>query len=277
MVNLLSVLIESIDLTIYSYVKPGMMHRYSSHFRDLHKFSRYLTCSLDVYLGAINYGQRVAQGRATFPSVPVGSLISEALNDTARAVGRVEIPSYHLILVPSVIAVAYSHRQAGALKAELFRRATADLLNYNPPKESVAVYTALKRHGGILAEKLSTESITSTKIEVEKLTLHDIYSRLADVDRALKTYIKGLGTLISCGKVFTNTVSEKEDRNAAAVETYFCLAKELGLRHVAVGKSLSLLELLKLDKELIKKGVDLTFMFPLLNLSILVGLLGGGQ
>ncbi len=264
MAGLLTALVEAHELSIYSYVKPGAPHRYSTRFRDLHTLFVNLTSSFDVYERAAKLGEDVARGRAGFPSVRVGELLSEALQKAEARLGAGTDPMIHIMLVPVTVAVSYSVNMRDRVDGALVRRALSDLLNYSDVGESLRIYESLKTVGGRYSALLDETMITPTKIRVESLRPADIFAEMSVKEPIFSLLGRRLSTLISASKRFIELETREVSTNAAAVEVFSELVYGVTGKKLRVYGDTDIVKALRYDKELEKSGVDLSpFIGPL--------------
>ncbi len=275
MIRVLKALIDSLDLGIYSYVKPGAPHRFSTHFLDLHSYVRTITESLDTYVKAIKLGEDVGEGRLGLDRVSIGGLISDALKASAKVLSFKNIPEVHLVLVPVVLVSSYSLKIESSKDGFLrrFSSGLKDILLYTGPQEVIKVYEGLRSYGGRYTEVIDYISITKGKILSERLSLIDFYSELGSKDFMLKFFSSKYDKLPTYARRFVETYVNSGDYNLAAINTYSHILNEavnMNLNLVMKSRS-DLLRLLKLDKELISEGKNYSTLIPVLISSILIG------
>ena len=275
MIRILKALYESIDLGIYSYVKPGAPHRFSTHFTNLHEFVRSFTESLNTYVKAIDTGFSVAEGRLGLNRANVGTLISEAISSSSRALGFKGFPELHLILIPTTIASSYAIKLGGNREL-IFKRiiqGIKDLLYYTEPKEVVKVYQSLRHHGGRYSEIISQVMLTPGRIESEALSLIDFYRELGSKDELLRFFSNRYSALITYALEYINRYLKTGDYNLAAINTYARIVQDMFniTLDLKMRSSSDLLNLLRKDKEFISSGMDFTKVIPILVASIFIG------
>lgn len=264
MAGLLTMLVEAHELSVYSYVKPGAPHRYSTRFRDLHTLFINLTSSFEAYEKAVKLGEDVARGRAGFPNVRIGDLLSEALQKAEARLGAGTDPMIHIMLVPVTVAVSYSVRMRNEVDGALVRRALSDLLNYSDVSESLKIYEALKAVGGRYSSLLDEIMVTPTKIRVESLRPADIFAEMSVKEPIFSLLGRRLSTLISASKKFIELETGEVSTNTAAVEVFSELVYGVTGKKLRVYGDSDIVKALRYDKELEKSGVDLSpFIGPL--------------
>ncbi len=264
MAGLLTVLVEAHELSVYSYVKPGAPHRYSTRFKDLHTLFVNLTSSFEVYERAAKLGEDVARGRSGFPNIRIGELLSEALQRAEARLGAGTDPMIHIMLVPITVAVSYSVRMSDRIDGALIRRAISDILNYSDVSESLRIYESLKTVGGRYSALLDEIMITPTKIRVESLRPADIFAEMSMKEPIFSLLGRRLSTLISASKRFIELETGEVSTNAAAVEAFSELVYGVTGKKLRVYGDADIVKALKYDRELEKNGVDLSpFIGPL--------------
>ncbi len=264
MAGLLTVLVEAHELSVYSYVKPGAPHRYSTRFKDLHTLFVNLTSSFEVYERAAKLGEDVARGRSGFPNIRIGELLSEALQRAEARLGAGTDPMIHIMLVPITVAVSYSVKMSDRIDGALIRRAISDILNYSDVSESLRIYESLKTVGGRYSALLDEIMITPTKIRVESLRPADIFAEMSMKEPIFSLLGRRLSTLISASKRFIELETGEVSTNAAAVEAFSELVYGVTGKKLRVYGDADIVKALKYDRELEKNGVDLSpFIGPL--------------
>ncbi len=275
MIKVLKALFEGIDLGVYSYVKPGAPHRFSTHFVNLHEYVRSFTESLATYVKAIDTGFSVAEGRLGLNKANVGMLISEAIASSSRALSFRGFPELHLVLIPTTIASSYAVKLGGTRELMLKRitQGIKDLLYYTESREVLKVYNALRQHGGRYSEIISQLMLTPGRIESENLSLIDFYMELGSKDELLRFFSSKYSLLVTYALEYVNQYLRSGDYNLAAIATYSRIIQDiynitLDLR---IKSRSDLLNLLRKDKEFIDRGRNFTKVLPILIASLFIG------
>lgn len=264
MAGLLTALVEAHELSVYSYVKPGAPHRYSTRFKDLHTLFVNLTSSFEVYEKAVTLGEDVARGRLGFPNVRVGELLGEAIQKSEARLGAGTDPMIHIMLIPVTVAVSYSMRMRNRVDPALVRRAISDLLSYSDVSDSLRIYESLKTVGGRYSSMLDETMVTPTKIRVESLRPADIFAEMSVKDPIFSFLGRRLSTLISSSKKFIELETGGMSINRAAVEVFSELVYGVTGNKLRVYGDTDIVRALRYDRELEKGGVDLSpFIGPL--------------
>lgn len=274
MFSVIRALIEGVDIAVYSYVKPGAPHRFSPYFKDLHNYILTFTSALSTYAECIEVGYSIADGRAGFTSVRIGDFIKEALRLSSRRLGTLNIPEFHVVMIPTVIAASYATKRSDKNFIENFKKGLNDVLLFNDPSETIKVYESLKSYGGRYSAIVENLALTPVKMKLEGVSIHELYVAIGKEDPVLRCFTQKLGTLISAFNTFTNSYLKYGDVNKAAVMTYGVLVNELlNLSITNYLESKSFTELLRLDREFHEKGISLPYMISLLCIPVFLGLL----
>ncbi|OYT47972.1 MAG: hypothetical protein B6U85_03825 [Desulfurococcales archaeon ex4484_42] len=275
MINILKALIDGLDLSIYSYVKPAAPHRFSTHFTDLHTYVKAVTDALGEYVKAIERGFRVAEGRLGLDRVGLGELIRSAISSSAKNLHLRGVHNLHLILLPVVITASYAYKLEGKSSNFInrFNRGLKDILLYTSTQEVLKIYNALRTHEGVFKELLTRISITPGRIESEGMNLLDFYSELGTVDRTLKFFARNYVAISRYGQKYVNIYVKTGDYNLATIQVFTDIALDVANVKLPIapeGMS-NIVKSLKIDRELIRKGLDLSDIIPILTSSIFVG------
>ncbi|MEM0038444.1 MAG: hypothetical protein QXS42_05400 [Zestosphaera sp.] len=269
-------LVDSVDMAVYSYVKPGAPHRYSVRFRDLRPFIATLTSALRHYMRSIELGVSVATGAMGLVDVNVGSLIRDSIQDNIAFLGRAPLPELHVFLVPACVASSYTLKLKERFTLQTFLSARRSLLIYSKPQEVVKVYEAFRNAGGDLGRALYESGVTSTKISSESLTLEEFLNILGNRYRYIGFTSSRYHAVVEASNEFIKEYERESDWNSAALTSYSVLLNALGsdvkppLRQRSKDEFKKALEL---DAELGSRNVDYTPLIPALAESILIGLL----
>ncbi len=274
MLSVIKALMESVDLAVYSYVKPGAPHRFSPYFKDLHSFILTFTSALDAYAACAEAGFSVAEGRVGFTSLKIGDLLKDTLRYSSRRLGSRNAPEFHVVMVPTVVASAYALRLGSKNFIEGFRKGLSDTLLFNDVSETVKAYESLRAYGGRYSSIIEGLMLTPTKIKLESVSIHDLYTEIGREDLVLNYFTGKLSTLISASSTFVSTYLKRGDANKAAVIAYGKLVEDLlNIRLLNYLEKSSFTDLLKLDKELHSRRTSLQYVTPLLCVAIFLGLL----
>lgn len=272
--RLLRHIIDALDLSIYSYVKPGAVHRFSLQDDDLHKYIRALTSSIHTYLSAVELGELVARGNLSFPSLGIGRLINQSISSSLRWIDRIYTAELHLTLLPSVTAISYALAIDKTAPLTTFRRAILNILSSSSVKDSLDIYHIIKDLP-IFTPIISELGITEGYLRVNSINLHDLYITLGRKLPSINVLVNKLDVIAGMSNKFLKTYYEISDYNIASVAAYIDgLEKVFGIQikvDLTKGRT-AINELFKIDKDLKSKGKDFNELIPLLNISILLSL-----
>ena len=275
MLKLIKALVESADLAIYSYVKPGAPHRYSMKFRDLHSFVRVVTSALDTYSRAVDIGEGIAKGRMGFTDSNVGSLIRKAIQESTHALEEALLPEYHVIMIPAMISASYTVKLKGAMTVDYYRKGVKSLLMFSKVEDTIALYEALRSCRGEAGRAIGLVGITPGKIRTERMTVLDLLSEIGKHQKFLQFYVKKHGEITELALRFVKQYLDIGDYNLASAQTYARLLESLaGVRvNPEIKGKDDFMKLLKLDNDMHRKGMNMLLSLPLLNEALFVGLL----
>jgi len=274
MLQTLSALIDAMDLAVYSYVKPGAPHRYSTCYGDLHAYTATLTSTLTSYARAHELGTDIARGRASLNKSGIGELISNAIRDNRKRVSEPPMLDYHLIMIPVVVAAAYSIKLDGKVALNTFAKGLKGLLMYSGPEDTLLVYEALRGVSGKLGRAVALSDITPGRIRMENMSLMDLLDAVGKNYITLAYFVRHHTSLAELAEKFIDLHLKGFSLNDAAVTIYSLLLKDIaGIQYSPVPKSKEdFLKLLKLDKEVCRKE-KFDHLIPLLSVPLFIGML----
>jgi hypothetical protein len=269
-------LIDSVDIAVYSYVKPGAPHRYSLRFKDLRPYVALLTSSLRNYLKSIELGASVAAGSLGFVDIGLGILIRDSIQDNISYLKRVHLPEFHIFMIPACVAASYTLRMRDKFVVQTYISARKSLLSYTGPQEVLKIYEALKNAGGDVSRALYESSLTSSKIISESLTLEEFLNLLSSNYKYLSFATTKYNYVLEASNAFIKEYEKEGDLNASAIASYSTLLSALGTAvkfpHKLEDKE-NFKKVLSLDVELSNKNVDYSPTLSPLTEAILVSLL----
>ncbi len=275
LLKLIKTLIESVDLTIYSYVKPAAPHRYSTRYKDLHSYVRIITSALDTYSRAADIGEDIAKGRMGFIDSQLGSLIRKAMQESTHALEETLLPEYHIVMIPAIISASYSIKLKGYLSIDHYRKSVRSLLMYNNIDDTLNLYDVLRTSVGEVKRGLSLAAITPGKVRTERMTILDLLSEIGKYHKSIEFYVRRHNAITELGLKFVRLYLDSGNYNLAATSVYSELLEYIeGIKvNTEIKDKNDFMRLLKTDAELHSKGIHLTHAVPLLNEAILIGLL----
>lgn len=274
MFKTLQYLIEAVDLSIYSYIKPGAPHRYSLHDEDLHKYMKTITTSLSLYAQACSLGESIAKGVLGTSSANLGKLISQAISASFSRLTSNAVVELHLMLIPTITAVSYVLTNERMMNLNVFRKIITSILMYSDVKDAVEVYSALKksdRYERFLIELGISEGV----IRTNSMNLRNMYMALCRKVVPLSTLIDRLDVTIGMVSRFIKKYDETYDYNLATVASYIYGLEALyniTFKLDVIKERNVMNELYKLDRELRGKGYNFNDLIPVLCVSTMLSL-----
>ncbi len=264
------------DLAIYSYVKPGAPHRYSLRFKDLRPYVALLTSALRNYLRSAELGVSVASGSLGFVDVGLGTLVRDSIQDNISYLRRVQLPEFHVFMIPACIAASYTLKMKDRFVLQTFLSARKSLLSYAGPQEVLRIYEALRNAGGEVGRLLYELGVTSSRIVAESLSLEEFLNVLSSNYKYLSFATTRYNYVLEASNAFIKEYERENDWNASAIASYSTLLNALGVNIKPPHKIESredFKKILSLDLELSSKNVDYTPLIPPLTEAILISLL----
>jgi len=268
-------LVEAIDLSVYSYVKPGAVHRFSIYDLDTYKYVRTVVSALDTYLQSVTLGESVAKGVIGFPSVGIGRLVSQAITSSLSKLGINTVVELHITLIPTVIASSYTLTNEKQFNLSTFRKALTTMMTYSDVSDALEVYGVLKKLDKF-SKVFEDSGLTEGVIRTNHMNLRSIYQVLGKHIRPLTTLVDKLDIIVGMSSKFIKVYEETYDLNLATISAYLHgLENIYGLSFkITTTKQSSITnELYRLDKELRSKGLNFNDMIPILCTSTLLSLL----
>jgi hypothetical protein len=260
-------LVESVEMAVYSYVKPGAPHRFSTRFRYIEDYLLTLTSSLDTYGQAYEAGLGIGSGRETPLTIGLGRIVQTALARSHKRLGSRARQSVNLVFIPVTVSVAYSLRQQNFVGS--FRRMLRSLLQVDDPKDTLALFEGVRTYCGeglVLAER----GLTQSRLVSERLSIGELLEVLSTSIRELNFLTRKLNTVLEVGSTIKTLVEKGLELNDVLVRAYLELAKvEVGKPFTEL-KEVELRSLYEIDRELTKSGRDLSHLVVPLALALLL-------
>lgn len=273
---ILRALVDSVDLAVYSYVKPGAPHRYSLRFKDLRSYVALLTSALRNYLRSAELGVGVATGSSSFLDVGLGTLIRDSIQDNISYLKRVQLPEFHVFMIPACIAASYTLKMREKFVIQTYLSGRKSLLSYAGPQEVLKVYEALRDAGGEISRSVYELGVTSSKIVTEALSLEEFLNLLSTNYQYLSFVTTKYDYVLEASNTFIREYEKGSDWNTSAVASYVTLLNALGINikfPYKLENREDFKKSLNLDIELSNKNVDYTPLIPPLTEAILISLL----
>jgi len=254
-------------MAVYSYIKPGAPHRFSARFKYIEDYLLTLTSSLDIYGQAYEAGLGISSGRETLLTIGLGRVVQAALARSHKRLGSRARQSVNLVFIPVTVSVACSLKQQNFVGS--FKRMVRSLLQVDDPKDTVALFEGLRMYcgeGPVLAER----GLTQSRLISERITVGELLELLSPRVRELGFLTRKLNTVLEVGFSIKTFLEKGLELNDVLVRAYVELAK------VEVGEPFSGLKeveqrvLYEIDRELIKRGRDLSYLVVPLALALLL-------
>jgi len=274
MLQTLSALIDATDLALYSYVKPGAPHRYSTCYGDLHPYIVTLTSALPSYARAHELGVDIARGRASLNRSGIGELINNAIRENRKKIPEPPMLDYHLVMIPVVVAASYSAKLDGKVTINTFTKGLKGLLMYSEPDDTLMVYDALRGVSGRLGRAVALSDLTPGRIKMENMSLLDLLDAIGRNYTSLAYFTRRHASLAELAEKFIGLHLKGFSLNDAAVTVYSILLKDVaGIQYSPIMQSKEdFLKLLRLDREICRKG-RYDYLIPILSVPLFVGML----
>lgn len=258
---------EALHLAVYSYIKPAAPHRFSAKFRNLESIVFSVTSSLDVYSQAFVAGVDVSSGKETLYTVGVGRLFYNSLAKSYRRLGVRTHQTLNLVLIPSTLSIAYSLRQYPF--ASSYRRIFSAILGVDNPKDVTTLAEGIRQFYGVGSAVLSEQGLTLSRMVTEKPSIGDILSIIGAKVRDLQYTLERIDYIIEVGMDTARIVASGADLNDVAVRAFLKLAQpECG--KLSKVSDINQKILYELDKELLKDGIDLSYLITPLTLTLIL-------
>ncbi|HIQ03523.1 MAG TPA: hypothetical protein EYH40_03795, partial [Desulfurococcales archaeon] len=168
--------IVSPTLTVLSYIKPGVYHRYSTD-RGLLDISGVGAAVYDVIVEAVERGVRVSKGDIPASSVQLGKMLCKVLRRVFSWTGRVDVVSMEMVLLYPLIALTLSYLKYRGLPGESQLYKSMNMfLTASTKSDALEVYSTVKLMG--VEEYVNTMEdygISKGRIEVESYNVYDIF------------------------------------------------------------------------------------------------------
>lgn len=272
--KVLQYLMDAVDLSVYSYIKPGAPHRYSLYDQDLHKYVKTITTSLNTYIQAVNLGESIAKGLLGIPSANLGKLISQAISASFSKLTSNTVVELHLMLVPTTVAVSHTLTNERVMNLNTFRKTITSIIAYSDVKDALEVYSVLKkldRYERFMIELGISEGV----IRTNSMNLRNVYLALSKKVTPLSTLADKLDVVVGMVSKFIKTYDEAYNYNLATVASYLYGLEALygiSFKSEILKERNVVNELYRLDRELRGKGYNFNELIPTLCVSTLLSL-----
>ncbi len=268
--------IGSVHAAVYSYIKPGAMHRYSPGPQPYNYMRVALSLSNEIYRLAIDI-DRASRGEIGLPDIRIGQIISRSLREGLVSLGVLAPLEMISSIIFSALALSYglSRREdkpSGLLKA------LYDILSTTTVRDTLELYDTLRRMGYNEAEYLELQGYTRGYLEVEGYRLID-FTRILANKHKLFSYIQPHNRfVVNIAERIIEDYDLGKDLNNAIVRGYVeLLAKEYSDLAKKLDEAVKLklmrtrdgLRLLyNIDQEIRKTGKSFDELIPVLILAV---------
>ncbi len=279
--------LDAFHTSACSYVKPGAMHRLSlSPMLDHYILAGH--AMLPVIEKAYRRGEEVARGERGMPEAGLGSLILDAARMIYAWTGR-PAPSLDAATGVLIIAAAAGHTYSSGKHVSLgeVRASAMRLVQASLPKDFADFYEALRVSGEHRAiDILEDKGLRPSRAGVEGLTLLDAFEALGEKHPAYSALSPRTGLFTHTADLIRSRYEEKRSLNDAVVYAYASLIRDglpadlRGMLEEAGGKGYMSTRdggriLLKLDREMLKRGISLDKYVPILTMVLAALMLEG--
>ncbi len=249
-----------------AYPKLAAPHRFSPH-------EDYDVCMLTAYaaLEEVSYlGERLEElrrGSRTLAELGLGEAMSRAVQRALREVGHgLDIGIALSSPIATVLAYGTVRGMSFGDALNIVKRA----LVLSKPEDAVHLVKVLRLLGGEYAWFLEQCDLSERSVEVSGLSLRNVLERLSSVSKLFKPFVD-LDRVLEVASFIKKDLDRGEGLNFAIVRSFLALAKSMEGLEVEIPQKFSssiVLNLLRLDGELRKKGVDLRYLVPYLVLGL---------
>ncbi len=274
--RVLKALLEGCHLGVYSYIKPGGVHRLRLGEAPFHMMSSCIGV-LEFIEKALSYGELVRKGSLAAGGVELGKLLSKALRESYVWTSYKVYPD---IVIPTIVnALILSHAEPESILRNMsdLRKSLAVFVSGSKWRDVREVINALKAVGreDMVSHALSY-GISPAKGFIEEVSLEEFFKVLGSKWPGLLTLCSKEDVLYSGVKAALEYYEKYRDANSAAVATYIELVNprlpEWARREAAEALSRGLMTtregastLYRLDQRLVKEGFSFNEYVPLLS------------
>lgn len=273
-VKIIQSLIDSIELAIQSYIKPGAYHRYSLD-KDLTHYLRTVTAALSKYFAAIDLGEKVLKGRVSIPSLGLSNLIVNSMKDSIAKIGTSAVVDLHIPLITLTISASMLLYEKGEIQVSDLWRYYMQVLSGATWRDSVNFIDYIRKLGTEYALVLDDLGLTKSKVEVEGMTLLELFQVISRKIKSIKYVVNDVTLVRDCSSLIITEYLKYGDYNLAIVKAYISLlVNEVPREHKNKLSNLLKKELkgaearflLMLDKEMRNKGLRYNhLLIPLIS------------
>jgi len=282
-----SEIIEAFILSGIAYIKPGCMHRFSEE-RELIDYITLGPKLFNTLNKAVELGEKVALGKIGAPTANIGMLLSDTLKNIGGRLAK-NMVFYDSTLVLTMIALASSHaltmykRNVDESRIE---RSLKMFLTSSTGKDSSALVHVTRTIGPIpYIALLNQADYTRTKIELEDISLYEIFYALSSKSTSFKSLIDFtlVANIVKAIRKYYETI---KDLNNSLVSAYVSLILETPplptwarrdletvLKEGAMVSKGSAKKLFEIDRKLRREKISFNNLLPVLTAATAISLI----
>lgn len=273
--RMLRALLEGCHLGIYSYIKPGGVHRLRLSEAPFNMMSSCIG-AIEFIEKALSYGELVRKGSLAAGGIELGKLLSKALRESYIWTNYKVYPD---IVIPTVVnALILSHTEPESILRNMsnLRKSLAAFVGGSRWRDVREVINALRAVGREdVVDHASSYGISPAKGFIEEVSLEEFFKVLGSKWPGFLAICSKEDVLYNGVKAALEYYEKYRDANSAAIATYIELvnprlpewakqeaaeALRKGLMTTREGASV----LFRLDQRLVKEGFSFDEYVPLL-------------
>lgn len=273
--------VRSLYLTIYSYIKPGTIHRFAlTHECEL--LMEVGSLIVPQVLNVIERGSMVGRGEISIPSMKLGEIIADALKE-ARIV-TTKVP--HDFIVAALVTIAgASYTLAMHRKPSIsnLKQAGIRILRGSTWQDAKFILKSLKSYCSTILSVLDELGLSERRIEYERINLEDLFTILASRMKSYYYILERSSEPVKVAEVFLETYEKTGNVQRSVISAYLELLEGLSIskdlyNQIKRIKNSNLSfkelghELIKLDQEFRKRKYNFDYLLIPLFMGIFMGL-----
>ncbi len=271
-------------LASLAYIKPGAPHRFSPD-RNLHSYASLASCLLGELSAAFDVGASVAKGSRSFRDVGVAFHAVECLKKVIAKYKKPLLP--FAVLSTSILASAAGYVEASRKEVNASNVLSAyTMILSTATSHDVSAMVRELYNLGVFEDELSRAGITAHRVEVESLTLDDVFSAIAKASSGnAAELLTARARPLHAYSVITKSYAKHRDSNNAVVEGYLELLSSVkpgladGIKSARARGCMLTRDgaktLMMLDRELRRTGFDGTYVLEELIPATMIACIDG--
>ena len=273
--------VRSLYLTIYSYVKPGAIHR----FAPTHECELLMEVGSAIIPQMFNVIERsfmVGYGEMSIPSMKLGEIIANALKEARIITSRVP---HDFIIVALITTAGISYTLAMHRKPSIsnFKQAEIRILRGSTWQDAKSILKGFKSYCPTTLSILDELELSEGRIEYERINLEDLFTILASKVRSYYYLLERSSEPVRAAEAFIKTYEKTGNIQRSVISAYLELLEGLNIskdlydqiRRIKNG-NLSFREigheLIKLDQEFRKRKYSFDYLLIPLFMGISMSL-----